>query len=92
MRCGGAGRLLAQELDGIEHDQHREQHDDAEVDRGHRPLPPVVGAMESADRHEVGGDGDEPDREADPGAHAGAQADEREPERDQQVGERAADR
>ena len=48
--------------------------------------------MESADRHEVGGDGDEPDREADPGAHAGAQADEREPERDQQVGERAADR
>ena len=25
-------------------------------------------AMESADRHDVGGDGDQPDREADPGA------------------------
>lgn len=48
--------------------------------------------MESADRHDVGGDGDQPDWEADPGAYTGAQTDEWEPERDQEVGERAADR
>ena len=92
MRLGGRGRPLAQELDGVEHDQHREQHDDAEVDRRHWPLPLVVGAMESADRHDVSGDGNQPDRKADPGTHASAQADEREPERNQEVGERAADR
>ena len=91
-QIGGRDRPLAEELDGIEHDQHREQHDDADVDRNHRPLPPVVGTMESADRLDVGGDGDQPDREANPGAHTGAQADDREPEWDQQVGEGAADR